>query len=932
MAILSLKLEFCGKFISIGQVIVDDTLNEISIGSVYNLSGCTIVKGREICFNDCFTVVGFEQSASIPNTVILNSYGIDGCTDCQLDTSNYLVFNECLRNGLLGRIFVPISGFTGTTVIDDVYLLSMYVNYDGDQIQYTGCFQLIGYSINKNDGDYDVFILEQTQKTDCEICLKESPIIYEVLDCLNPFGSPYYISLPSTGFEYHLITFTDLDGLTQYCGNVKGTIVGQPTTGILISDLGIPEETGVTCDDCLLNVAEKRKLVNCLNPLDIEIVWASTLFEPEQSTHLSSGDGCYEISPDVVSGETVTITELANFDPQNDCNTCFECYGLVYDYQTCEPQEVCGPQNIITTNNFGTGLSTRDIKIDSNDNIFITFNQSGRIAKYDLNTLSFVEQSNNVLNGAYGIDIDETNGVICVSNRFSNYVSFFNYTFLSNGYSLPSSFGGNKVYLNPNDGYFYVTFDNCCSSPNVKVYSGSSFCGMTLTTEFGSISNSYRDIIQVGSSIYVASYNTQSIEVYDTSYNLTNTIFLGQFPTSFDYNPLNNTLYISTISPIYIKLDLSTNGIVLNSFSSNCWSTTEFVKIKLNTNTNKLYITNTNCNSIHEFDLTTDTLIRIYDDELTSNGVLGTFAMDNDTSGNTWFGSYDRAFELGCTNQIINGQTIGNEFLSAGTTFFNYQLSACCEITSVSNNTDDSFTFNEYLSMLHYEDCQTCTGTTHELFYCQSCDGSIEAVLVAPSLTFTIGQFVRSHWGNSHFLCFEIMDNYTVADYGTGYPSFEAQGEPPFASCSACTSGTSIGLTIINCDTLVPSQVNVTLENWLQIAGFPTFVQNPVISDSNGVCYQVVNLCPIDNNNPEFPIQEFFVNQLFCRLSNATPGRPAPVSAGTEYFACQICCPCESGGTVTSVAVPHPVWTGLYGNAVTLLDAVQLGGMNGLNN
>ena len=55
-------------------------------------------------------------------------------------------------------------------------------------------------------------------------------------------------------------------------------------------------------------------------------------------------------------------------------------------------------------------------------------------------------------------------------------------------------------------------------------------------------------------------------------------------------------------------------------------------------------------------------------------------------------------------------------------------------------------------------------------------------------------------------------------------------------------------------------------------------------------------------------------------------------SAGTEYTVCVICddC-CGSGATATSVSVPHPTWTRPDGSAVMLLDAVQLGGMFGLN-
>jgi hypothetical protein len=55
-----------------------------------------------------------------------------------------------------------------------------------------------------------------------------------------------------------------------------------------------------------------------------------------------------------------------------------------------------------------------------------------------------------------------------------------------------------------------------------------------------------------------------------------------------------------------------------------------------------------------------------------------------------------------------------------------------------------------------------------------------------------------------------------------------------------------------------------------------------------------------------------------------------PVTANTIYESCVICDPYSSGGTATATAVPHPVWTGLYGNDVTQGNAVQLGGQNGL--
>ena len=53
-------------------------------------------------------------------------------------------------------------------------------------------------------------------------------------------------------------------------------------------------------------------------------------------------------------------------------------------------------------------------------------------------------------------------------------------------------------------------------------------------------------------------------------------------------------------------------------------------------------------------------------------------------------------------------------------------------------------------------------------------------------------------------------------------------------------------------------------------------------------------------------------------------------SAGTEYTICNICVN-PTNVTINTITPPHPTWARLDGKAVILLDAVQLGGINGLN-
>ena len=62
-------------------------------------------------------------------------------------------------------------------------------------------------------------------------------------------------------------------------------------------------------------------------------------------------------------------------------------------------------------------------------------------------------------------------------------------------------------------------------------------------------------------------------------------------------------------------------------------------------------------------------------------------------------------------------------------------------------------------------------------------------------------------------------------------------------------------------------------------------------------------------------------------LTYGTPEEAlAPLSAGTEQLICVLDC---SGNTVT-IHPPHPTWTDSNGKAIVLLDAVELGGQNGV--
>jgi hypothetical protein len=90
------------------------------------------------------------------------------------------------------------------------------------------------------------------------------------------------------------------------------------------------------------------------------------------------------------------------------------------------------------------------------------------------------------------------------------------------------------------------------------------------------------------------------------------------------------------------------------------------------------------------------------------------------------------------------------------------------------------------------------------------------------------------------------------------------------------------------------------------------------------LCLEMLEILPFSTPLPPFPV-------TFTGPFTECGCNEFPISAGTEYTICNIC-ETSTGVTVTTINPPHPTWTRPDGKPVVLLDAVQLGGMFGLNN
>ena len=146
-----------------------------------------------------------------------------------------------------------------------------------------------------------------------------------------------------------------------------------------------------------------------------------------------------------------------------------------------------------------------------------------------------------------------------------------------------------------------------------------------------------------------------------------------------------------------------------------------------------------------------------------------------------------------------------------------------------------------------------------------------------------------------------------------------------YDDCCECLSGLteSLNFNFIICGT--EQEINIEATNFCSQIGLPI----------TGLTYEIqldsyVPFCATFQGLSESgETNYFYVSGPSSGCEDC--GEEPPRSANTETFLCQEIC--TSGGTTTiSVTPPHPVWTDGYGTAVTQLNMITLGGINGLNN
>ena len=417
-------IRFDGRDCDRGNVItitVNDPLSAISSGDTLyvtnigdpNKSYCVEVGEIGIGTTPSFTFVEY-----------------DDCPQCLTNNSLYVLLTIC---SLRPTEFYPISvsAFTETLSIDQSYYLSF--TYDGKP--FLGCFYIYGYG-SEPDQTLSEVTTTPVLQVDCETCFAENPFVYGVVNCVD--GSTKYIQLPNDNYVGHLITYEEIFLGQQFCGVVDAIVDGGIPDITLIADLGeiVSKEQ---CDECLVQVADKRIITNCLTGNE-SVVWASTLLGVEDFSNLSSSDGCFDVGELTESAVTISSSFL-NFDPQPSCIDCIECNGINYEYVSCNDM---GPisaftasytgSTILPQGNYGpfTGVTNSDRGI--NASFYIIFDGAGVYNSTVVSTYGngYVTGDTITIDGSLFGGISGSDDVIITVDNITTTGTFTSYQYVEN--------------------------------------------------------------------------------------------------------------------------------------------------------------------------------------------------------------------------------------------------------------------------------------------------------------------------------------------------------------------------------------------------------------------------------------------------------------------------------------------------------------------
>jgi len=186
--------------------------------------------------------------------------------------------------------------------------------------------------------------------------------------------------------------------------------------------------------------------------------------------------------------------------------------------------------------------------------------------------------------------------------------------------------------------------------------------------------------------------------------------------------------------------------------------------------------------------------------------------------------------------------------------------------------------------------------------------------VIAPRKNAAIGDFVSATG--------DTTDCYEVISYTSSTSRDEISND--YEDCLSCYQAEFTGVVFSSCTddndsvVLTASTSSLTFVPSTSATYYMTFSG---VSSSYVGCFNFVEFTNLSNQYQITNASDEYTSCYNCRVVNI------PTSAGTIYYECVIC-----DGVATTVNPPHPVYSNQYGQDVVQLNAVQLGGENGLYN
>lgn len=847
------------------------------------------------------------------------------CYDCVSQNYYVYTFQDCISNQIYT---VPAYEFGSLPNLLEVYYMTL--SFQGSLI--TSCFTFKEYKPILLDefntflnGNKFALVTDTPQlNTDCKICLTSNSLSYAVSRCTD--GATDYVLLINDSYIDNLISYSD--GINQYCGTVVGLGSGTPPL-TFINDYGFKTE----CDVCLATENQKILIQSCTDSEYTEVVWASTLYGGGEVSNLSTEAGCFEVIG--LTEDPVTIDSFLNFDPQPGCDPCIECNGIVYTYESCYETSGFTEQGFIRF----SGISENPLALGYNpdtQHMYVT-TQSTRMIVIDPSTSSeYTRYTIPIINAQdilyYNTDLMYltnsigTGGIIELDTSGS-------ISGTTTAYSLSGTYSYQVDGDLPNNRLFVT-----CSDYSVKIFdTNTNTVTSSIPTTVSGYLERYLAYHPINNTVYTTASGYYSVEVYDVA-TLTHIQSIGSIDGAYDiaYAPNSGNMYVTCSGYNNVKvIDTNTNTVIktINTIE-------QPGRIKYNSTDGYMYVT-TDSGLLTINPLTDEIVVQTTG----LGGSMGKFGFDfYDVNNRTYINTNDytgddgvRYFELQNTG-LVTGFTKSHQSL-LGTTFYNPAIDLCCNITgTASGYVGDDILYSVVTFTGNDDDCAECliNGQPNiQIWNASACTASntYSSFYVTTDSTAVQGDVVKLMWGSNEWICAQLLN--TTSSYSGYYTYYNTQNNGSgttliYDSCENCNSQGLIGVTLVSCEAPYTEQfVSISLENYLQIYNFGSLT-NYSVSDQQGNCFTITNLCPIPLTEEGFTPVAFYLNCFICLVAN--DDTPIPRSANTENFVCVTCCPCDgSSGSTFSVTPPHPVWTDGYGTSVTQLNMIVIGGINGLN-